>query len=551
MRRKTKRIIVIVIAVWAALPFVVAPLYRLFADKDKAEDGREETVEQQYGKPFSGYFSVEVSPDVDAYNKKRFVFYNNGTAVLQHDNNSKAVYEFYTYESHADGTISLKGDNIVCARVFSVGVEPGRPADVTLNVRQEGDSVVMSGTEDGGGRSFILRPVGKAGYNNITAEAFDAVDFCKSDFAAEPERLWVVTTTRAGVVTAKDSGKVYRYFSKGEFLYGSLEDDGKYVCLPYAGGRSAYVSTSEVEAVGTQERLAALLADDGLRGTSLMKWTKSFPEMERKQATKGYFNGWLAGRKAAQFFLIATVVAAVLLLLRNLCGWDGHSWLVVSKVVLVALTLMCLWYAYSLGTDMLWFIIDNNPIVALGNIVLMTIGASAHTLLLGAAVEDLIKEKGSRLTVPQWVEYVLAVVFSAGSLLLLARGDVNFNEWILVFYAALMLATLPTVISLKRHSHRRGGMVAFMLLCYPMGMVLLVFMLLMKALGEISNTRVKTEVAEKDTFTAWDGNGNSVQIRKDANGNYTDMSGRGYQSSDGESFHPNGISNSDGPYYKR
>ena len=55
MRRKTKRIIIIVIAVWAALPFIVAPLYELFADKDKAEvaeGGREKKAREQYDKPF-------------------------------------------------------------------------------------------------------------------------------------------------------------------------------------------------------------------------------------------------------------------------------------------------------------------------------------------------------------------------------------------------------------------------------------------------------------------------------------------------------------------
>lgn len=63
-----------------------------------------------------------------------------------------------------------------------------------------------------------------------------------------------------------------------------------------------------------------------------MQWTRTFPGIEYKAATKGYFNGWRAGRKASMFFLAAAGVAAVLLLLRYFCGWDGHSWLVVSKV---------------------------------------------------------------------------------------------------------------------------------------------------------------------------------------------------------------------------
>lgn len=552
MRRKTKRIIIIVIAVWAALPFIVAPLYELFADKDKAEvaeGGREKKAREQYDKPFEGSFSVEVSPDKDRHNKKRFAFFRDGTAVLQHDNNLYAVYEFYTYEPH-DSTISLKGNNVVAVRGLGVGVRPERPADVTLSVRQDGDSTVMSGTEDGGGRSFILRPAGRTRYNNITAKAFDAVDFCKSDFAAEPERLWVVTATRAGAMTGKNSDKAYRYFSKGELVSGSLDDDGKYVKLPYAAGRSAYVNAEEVKHVGTQERLAALLAENGERGTSLLQWTRTFPGIEYKAATKGYFNGWRAGRKASMFFLAAAGVAAVLLLLRYFCGWDGHSWLVVSKVVLVAITLLDLWYAYSLGIGAFWFIFDNHPLAAIVNIVLMCLGALAHTTLLAETLSDIIDEKMTRSNVPKWVDYLLAIAFSVGSWYLCIRGYVSFNEWILVFYAGLMLATLPNVISLKRNAYgRSGGMVAFMLLCYPMLYVLLVFGKLMSVFKGISKTKVEVERSEPDTYWARDVDGNSVQIRKGTWGDYQGSDGR-YYTRNGDTFHPNGIDNDDGPYHK-
>lgn len=545
--KKSTRIIIALLVCWGVLPFVAVPVYRLFADKSAADrtatadNGREESA-QYYDKPFSGSFSVKVSPDKDAYNKKRFVFYTNGTAVLQHDNNHKAVYEFYTYEPQGD-KIELHGDNVVTSGASGVRVRQGRPDDITLHVSAGDGDVAMSGTDDGGGRSYSLTPAGNAGYGNISAHAFDAVDFCKSSFAADPERLWVVKADRTGAATGKNSDRNYRYFSKGELLSGSPDPDDKaYIRLPYAAGRWAYVGADDVEHVGTPGRLAELLAEDGLRGTSLLQWTKTFPDISRRLATKGYFNGWRAGRLSSMFFLVAAVVMAVIAFLRYMYYWDGRSWIIVSKAVLFAVTLMELWYAWSLGPDMFWFITDENPIVAAINIVLMSLVLGAHFILLSMAFADAVEYNNSYSSVPKWVEYVLAVVFCVLAFGALAHGYVSSKYWLVVFYAALMLAALPTIISIKQHSCGRCNIVLFMLVCYPMRLLLLVFLIIFEILGKIrsSDTEEDKYVRVRDAF------GNEKLLRRDSGNEYYDNSGRRY-SHNISGYIPTDNSN-EGPY---
>lgn len=92
-------------------------------------------------------------------------------------------------------------------------------------------------------------------------------------------------------------------------------------------------------------------------------------------------------------------------------------------------------------------------------------------------------------------------------------------------------------------------MVAFMLLCYPMLYVLLVFGKLMSVFKGISKTKVEVERSEPDTYWARDVDGNSVQIRKGTWGDYQGSDGC-YYTRNGDTFHPNGIDNDDGPYHK-
>lgn len=545
MNIRLKRIFLWGLVCWGILPFIVAPVYRLLNKTDRSAKTEKTTVSDsaplRYDSFFEGDFSVKVSPDHDAHNKKRMAFFKDGTAVLQHDNIHTPIFDFYTYKPTGDA-IRLKGDGTITIRPSGIRILPDIPDDILLHITSRTDSVIMEGASDKHRQTYQLCTTEGWRYSGIPMKAFDAVRSSKSISDLSPDSLWVVKARRASVSTGKNSGTICKHFGQGELIYGSIDpEDNAYVRLPYVKGSYAYVDAHDVEKVGTHKRLTALLAEDGLRGTTLMNWTKEFNRIEWQNATTGYLNGWKAGRLAVEFFFYFMGWMLLILLLNRTSGWFSNIWPVVSKTTIVALTLVELWYAGSLGIDAYWFFFDTNPIIAVAASICLSILFVLQSWLLYAVENELYLDNDTYSSVPAWVEYTLIIVLSVAAIpLAIAASNVATGLGVFVIYGALMLAVLPSTISLHRHSNKSRPLVLFLLICEPMRYIIIFYGLIVKIFSEVGKMNDKFEGPEEsDSVRAVDAHGNAVDLHRLPDGSFMDKHGRLYGRS-GDSFYPYG-----------
>ena len=545
MNIRPKRIFLWVVVCWGILPFIVAPIYQLLNKTDRSAETEKIVVSDsaplRYDSFFEGDFSVKVSPDHDAYNKKRMAFFKDGTAVLQHDNTHTAIFDFYTYKPTGDA-IRLKGDGTVTIQVSGIQILPDIPDAILLHITNRTDSVTMEGASDKHRQTYQLCTTEGWRYSEIPMKAFDAVRYSKRISNLSPDSLWVVKDLGASVSTGKNSGTICKHLGPGELIYGSIDpEDNEYVRLPYLKGSYAYVDALDVEKVGTHKRLTALLAEDGLRGATLMNWTEEFNRIERQNATAGYFNGWKAGRLAVEFFFYFMGWMLLILLLNRTSGWFRNIWPVVSKTTIVALTLVELWYAGSLGIDAYWFFSDTNPIIAVASFICLSILFILQLLLLYAVESELYMDNDTYSSVPAWVEYTLIIVLLLVAIpLAIAASNVATGLGVFVIYGALMLAVLPSTISLHRHSNKSRSLVLFMLICEPMRYIIIIYVLIAKVFSEVGEMKDKFEGPEEsDNVRAVDTHCNAVDLHRLPDGSFMDKDGRLYGSS-GDSFYPYG-----------
>ena len=547
MNIRLKRIIIWGLVCWGILPFIVASAYKLLnktdssAKTEKTSGSVTAPGSLQYDSFFEGNFNVKLSPDKDSHNKKRMAFFKDGTAILQHDNTYTAIFDFYTYKP-AGGCIHLKGDRVVTIRSSGIRVLPDIPDDIILHTTNRTDSVIMEGSSSKNKQTYQLCSTEGCQYSRIPMKAFDAVRSCKRISTLSPDSLWVVKTDRISVSTGKNSGTICKHFRQGELIYGSTDpEDNAYIRLPYAKGSYAYVDACDVEKVGTHKRLTALLAEDGLRSITLMNWIKEFDQIEWRNATMGYFNGWKAGRLAVEFFFYFMGWMLLILLLNRTSGWFNHIWPIVSKTTIVALTLVELWYAGSLGLDAYWFIFDTTPVIAIAAFICLSGLFILQSWLLNAVESDLYLDNDTYSSVPAWVEYTLVIILSVASIpLAIAASNAVTGLGVFVVYGTLMLAILPSTISLHRHSNKSRPLVLFMLICEPMRYIIILYGLVVKIFSEVAEMKNKFEGPEEsDSVSAVDALGNTVNLHRLPNGPFMDEQGRLYEKS-GNSFYPYG-----------
>ena len=541
-----KRIIIWGLVCWGVLPFIIGPIWTLLekaGDSEKTEKTSATgggVVPSRYDSFFEGDFSVKLSPGDGVDDKKRMVFFKDGTAVLQHDRPAP-VLDFYTYEPVGDG-IRLKGEGVVTVRLHATCLSPGIPDDITLQAADGADGAILKGSSGKGGRTYTLCPTEGRRYGRIPMKAFDALRSGKSLASLSPDSLWVVKADGVVASTGKNAGKECKRFGRGELVYGGLDPkDGAYVRLPYIQGRYAYVDVRDVEKVGTSGRLTELLAEDGLRGMTLLDWTKEFDDMEWENDTRDYFNGWRAGRPAVEFFFCFMGWMLLILLLDRTYGWFSSLWPFVGKATLVVLTLTELWYVGSLGLDAFWFFSELNPLVMAVAFISLSALFVLQSWLLYAVEDELYFDNDTYSSVPRWVEYALVIVLPLASVpLAIAAGNAVTGLGMFVIYGALMLATLPSTISLHRHSNKSRPMVLFLLICEPMRYVIILFGLIAKVFAGVASMKDKFEgPSESDTVYATDMDGNTVCLRRLSDDSFMDKSGNLYGRS-GDSFYPLG-----------
>lgn len=536
--------------VYCALIFSLLMCVTAMADSVRIGRHKEPAVErgseEYFSRPFSGVFDTRVKADGDKESVLKWRFYDDGRAILFHDY-VHPRYECYYYTA-GDGMVSLEG---VCSLIGGVVLNmlPEKPASLDLAVGSYGPEATLSGREPGrGGRCFTLTLSPDDRISRFESKDFATIMKCRHDgITSSCENLWQVTGEYgADARNQAGEGKSVIRFGRGDLFQGHPDEDGTYVLVDYIDGKKLYVEACNVRKVSDERMLQKILYNDAKAGVEFTRWQETFPEKEWKVDTAGYFNGWMAGRRAAEVFVWLIFLSLLLFILNRLFPPFVPNFLFyVTYAAVILIVLFELWYVASLKGDALWFITDPVDFVHGFAAVVGTIVFIFLQVELILSMEASLGEIYSAYTrCPFWVELVLALVALFAGLPLLLSGQLI---WALCAYLLLSAACLPTSIGYMRHSVDRLAVLPF-LLFYPFKYVLMVPLLLLYVFGRAARTRVSVDSGDDDgSRTVRDMEGNTVHLTRMQNGDFVDNDGTVF-SKNGDSFTPNGAGRHDGPY---
>lgn len=536
--------------VYCALIFSL--LMCVTAMADSVRIGRhEETVaergsEEYFSRPFSCVFDTGIKNDRSSEAQMKWKFYDDGRAVLYHDY-VQQLYECYYY-TVSDGVLRLEG---VCSLSSGVRLKmlPEKPSSLELAFGSYGPEATLSGKEPGrSGRDFELTLSPSDYISRFESKDFAAIMKCRHDgVTSSCENLWLVTYEfGADARDQNGEGEVIVNFGQWDVFQGHLSEDGTYVLVDYVDGEKLYIEADEVKKVSDESMLQEILYNNANAGLDFTEWQGTFPEKKWKAETAGYFNGWMAGRRAAEVFVWLIFLALLLFILNKFNPPFYPNFLFYATYAAVILIVLFeLWYVASLKGDALWFITDPVDFVHGFAAVVGTIVFIFLQVELILSMEASLGEIYSAYTrCPFWVELVLALVALFAGLPLLLSGQLI---WALCAYLLLSAACLPTTIGYMRHSADRMAVLPF-LLFYPFKYVLMVPLLLLYVFGRAARTRVSVDSGDDDgSRTVRDMEGNTVHLTRMPNGDFVDNDGTVF-SKNGDSFTPNGASRHDGPY---
>lgn len=515
--------------------------------KHKEPEPGKGTVEY-FSKPFDGIFDAEVTNVKYKDPNPQWRFCNNGIAIMYH-NFIHQLYECYYYTVDS-GVVRLTGVCVI-STANKMEMLPEKPADFELRVESYGENAVLTGREPGDkGRIHKLKLSSSNYISRFENKPFASVMRCRTNgITKSPENLWLVTDRNGAVAnTLPNDGTAIVRFDQWDIFQGKKSDDGNFVLVDYIKGRQLYVDAAGVKMVSDEKMLQEVLRNNAAAGLYFEHWQSTFPEKEWKVDTSGYFNGWKAGRLAAEAFLPFMAVMLILLVLNKIYPPFYPNFLFyLTYVVLVFLTLFELWYAISLKQDMFWFIFSPKDFVHGFAAVVGTLVLFCLQIFLILTMEESLGDIYSAYTrCPFWVELVLygAALYVSIPIML---SDMSLK--LLYVYLLLLAACLPTSIGYLIHSRNKVAVLPFLLLCYPLKYIVMLPFLIFYVFKQASSTKVTVASDEDpDHVTVRDMEGNMVNLTRMPNGDMLDNDGHPYLKGGDGSFHPTGVDRTDGPY---
>lgn len=503
---------------------------------------------EYFSKPFSGVFDVKATNSRYNDDATKWRFCEDGTAVLFH-NVFYPVYECYYYTVE-NGVIKLDG---VCTVQYGLSLHmlAEKPAGVELHVTSYGPNAILEGAVVGKkGNSYSLTMSSSDYIDRYGDKNFAGIMACRAHgITSTHENLWLVTGEYgAPACLEPDTVDNIVNFSRGDIFQGKLSDDGNFVIVDYIDDSKLYVNIDDVKAVKNEAMLQDILYKDAEAGLDFVEWQATFPEKEWKVDTSGYFNGWKAGRLAAEAFLPFMAVMLILLILNKIYPPFYPNFLFcLTYVVLVFLTLFELWYAISLKQDMFWFIFSPKDFVHGFAAVVGTLVLFCLQIFLILTMEESLGDIYSAYTrCPFWVELVLYGAALYVSIPIMLSG---MSLKMLYVYLLLLAACLPTSIGYLIHSRNKVAVLPFLLLCYPLKYIVMLPFLIFYVFKQASSTKVTVASDEDpDHVTVRDMEGNMVNLTRMPNGDMLDNDGHPYLKGGDGSFYPTGVDRTDGPY---
>ena len=315
------------------------------------------------------------------------IFSKNGHAVICANHDGQRQNFYYTYTT-GKGRIFLKGACIIAFDGKTWRKLPGVPEDIGLTLTDSRrPEYVMSGTGGKSGVTYRVSYLEKPKHSFMSYDEDWIVRFCAGGFLDNPQDVWKVTDPD-GVKAVNSEGGKETAFGHGDIIIGSPDEkDGRYIAIDYIKGRKLYVEKSGVENLGSKDAVDSYLWEDAKSVINFSKWDSSLRFDEWDEDTAGWFNGWRAGRKSF-WILFALLVAAAVLYVLNRIDYDPQSFFpdtlyYATTGVLMALTVVEVWYIISLQRDVLWIVFDVGIIGFLTFPVLALLLVLSGLLVLG------------------------------------------------------------------------------------------------------------------------------------------------------------------------
>lgn len=552
---------VVIFLVMAILPMVVGGLFAIFKTNDSSEtthpkNKNEKNVPQKFKLRFDGSYEIlsEGKPRHAAF----LQFYKNGLAILKQVIEERAVTEISSYEAYTyvvnHSEIELTGLETFSSEIrdrkeiYKLNILDKRPKNIHLQSVSV-NPIKITGKRVGSSQHFEISGFREKLY--INSSIVTAINFNRSELKNSPD-LWQVTSSNNALVFASPEADApaLAQRSKGQLVMAVAGNTGPdYVCVQYIDGKPGYMYRSDLTKIKDSAHLRHILHTDPTAGNTLMKWQTQKEKVKRSIDGSGYSNGLLAGRSAIQFF----IPFGIILLLLLFHAGDSLSTSVRSGFLIV-LTLLELWYAGSLGNDMLWFITDHP--YGIFNLIIALLFLSFQLSISLNMEEELLELNSSYSSVPQWLKYLLVaagfLIIYYGSFYLAHILNTGFNGLIVLWiYFVLLLCSLPVIISYQRHSLHLQPMLLFMCICYPVRYILVLIYVIIKVIKGVGKVKVETgQCGTPNSCMATDLNGNTVNLTNlgpNHPNEYIGSDGRIYTKKNG-SYYPNDRDNSS-PYY--
>ena len=497
----------------------------------------------KYKEPFHEVFDINTS---ESGTDSEIIFSKDGHAVICANHDGQRQNFYYTYTT-GKGRIFLKGACIIAFDGKTWRKLPGVPEDIGLTLTDSRrPEYVMSGTGGKSGVTYRVSYLEKPKHSFMSYDEDWIVRFCAGGFLDNPQNVWKVTDPD-GVKAVNDKGGKETAFGHGDIIIGSPDEkDGRYIAIDYIKGRKLYVEKSGVENLGSKDAVDSYLWEDAKSVINFSKWDSSLRFDEWDEDTAGWFNGWRAGRKSF-WILFALLVAAAVLYVLNRIDYDPQSFFPdtlynATTGVLMALTVVEVWYIISLQRDVLWIVFDVG-IIGFLTFPVLALLLVLQLLLIHMTEINLVAYNGTYSWFPKKIEWIIGFIVMGSATGMMVTGNLLAG---LGGYALLTAAGLPTTINYVRHSNGNCSMLPFMLLCYPVTYLLFLVYIVLQIAGAVASIEAPYN---PNTCTVRDGNGNLVNLTPDSNGRLMGNDGREYHGTAGSGFMPDHPRDNEGPYY--
>ena len=496
----------------------------------------------KYKEPFHEVFDINTS---ESGTDSEIIFSKDGHAVICANHDGQRQNFYYTYTT-GKGRIFLKGACIIAFDGKTWRKLPGVPEDIGLTLTDSRrPEYVMSGTGGKSGVTYRVSYLEKPKHSFMSYDEDWIVRFCAGGFLDNPQDVWKVTDPD-GVKAVNSEGGKETAFGHGDIIIGSPDEkDGRYIAIDYIKGRKLYVEKSGVENLGSKDAVDSYLWENAKSVINFSKWDSSLRFDEWDEDTAGWFNGWRAGRKSF-WILFALLVAAAVLYVLNRIDYDPQSFFPdtlynATTGVLMALTVVEVWYIISLQRDVLWIVFDVG-IIGFLTFPVLALLLVLQLLLIHMTEINLVAYNGTYSWFPKKIEWIIGFIVMGSATGMMVTGNLLAG---LGGYALLTAAGLPTTINYVRHSNGNCPILPFMLLCYPVTYLLFLVYIVMLMAESVASIKTPYDPTRR---TLRDDYGNIINAHVDANGNIRDSNGREYNRVTGGGFVPKGSQN-EGPYY--